>query len=315
MLTQKPLLILGYNRPEKTRQLIDSLRNLQPKTILFAVDGPKYGNSIDELKVCEVEKAVTAIDWKCSVETRFRDSNLGLRKAVVDSVEWAIDRFGCVTVIEDDALPGPEFIQYSEFMLDRYRFENEIAHVNGYNISPPDSLSNREMQNRISIYPASYAWSTWERAWKHFDSNLEWGTSVSIEELARITGSLVGALKWKLNFLDAKAERIDTWAYRWIASMWSKNLKTIGPNINISSYHGWSDGTHTRSRPTWQQLAISKIDWDFLRSENAPLSADESAEKWLSKSVYSENVRGLIRGLFASAALHFLTLKNTNREN
>jgi len=315
MLTQKPLLILGYNRPEKTRQLIDSLRNLQPKTILFAVDGPKYGNSIDELKVCEVEKAVTAIDWKCSVETRFRDSNLGLRKAVVDSVEWAIDRFGCVTVIEDDALPGPEFIQYSEFMLDRYRFENEIAHVNGYNISPPDSLSNREMQNRISIYPASYAWSTWERAWKHFDSNLEWGTSVSIEELARITGSLVGALKWKLNFLDAKAERIDTWAYRWIASMWSKNLKTIGPNINISSYHGWSDGTHTRSRPTWQQLAISKIDWDFLRSENAPLSADESAEKWLSKNVYSENVRGLIRGLFASAALHFLTLKNTNREN
>ncbi len=315
MFSQKPLLILGYNRPQKTTQLINQLRSLEPKTILFAVDGPKHGNSVDELKVREVEKSVTAIDWKCSIETRFRDSNLGLRKAVVDSVEWALDRFGCVTVIEDDALPGPEFIQYSEFMLDRYRLENEIAHINGYNIAPPDSLSNREMQNRISIYPASYAWSTWERAWKHFDSSLEWGTSVSIEELARITGSLVGALKWKLNFLDAKAERIDTWAYRWIASMWSKNLKTIGPNINISSYHGWSDGTHTRSRPTWQQLAISKIDWDLLRSEYVPLSADESAEKWLSKNVYSENVRGLIRGLFASAALHFLTLKNTNREN
>lgn len=315
MISQKPLLILGYNRPQRTTQLINQLRTLEPKTILFAVDGPKHGNSVDELKVREVEKSVTAIDWKCSIETRFRDSNLGLRKAVVDSVEWALDRFGCVTVIEDDALPGPEFIQYSEFMLDRYRFENEIAHINGYNIAPPDSLSNREMQNRISIYPASYAWSTWERAWKHFDSSLEWGTSVSIEELARITGSLFGALKWKLNFLDAKAERIDTWAYRWIASMWSKNLKTIGPNINISSYHGWSDGTHTRSRPTWQQLAISKIDWDLLRSEKVPLSADESAEKWLSKNVYSENVRGLIRGLFASAALHFLTLKNTNREN
>jgi hypothetical protein len=315
MLSQKPLLILGYNRPEKTRQLIDSLRNLQPNTILFSVDGPKCGNSVDALKVLEVEKVVETIDWQCSVETRFRDSNLGLRKAVVDSVNWALDRFGCVTVIEDDALPGPEFIQYSEFMIDRYRFQDEIAHINGYNIAPPDSLTYREMQNRISIYPASYAWSTWARAWKHFDTNLEWGTSVSIEELVGITGSLVGALKWKLNFLDAKAERIDTWAYRWIASMWSKNLKTIGPNINISSYHGWSDGTHTRSQPTWQQLEISNIDWDVLRDENLPISTDESAERWLSSNVYGETVKGLVRGVFASVALHFLTIKNSNHGN
>jgi hypothetical protein len=200
-------------------------------------------------------------------------------------------------------------------MLDRYKFEDGIAHVNGYNIAPPHSLSNREMQNRISIYPASYAWSTWDRAWKHFDPTLEWGSSVSIDELTRITGSLVGALKWKLNFLDAKAERIDTWAYRWIASMWSKNFKTIGPNINISSYHGWSDGTHTRSRSTWQQLAISEINWDALLAEKMPLAADKSAEHWLSDNVYSENLKGLIRGLFASVALHFLSLKNTKRGN
>ena len=315
MLSQKPLLVLGYNRPEKTIQLINQLRTLEPQTILFAVDGPKFGNSIDELKVREVKQAVAAIDWNCSVETRFRDSNLGLRRAVVDSVEWAIDRFGCVTVIEDDALPGPEFIRYSEFMLDRYKFEDGIAHVNGYNIAPPHSLSSREMQNRISIYPASYAWSTWDRAWKHFDSTLEWGSSVSIDELTRITGSLIGALKWKLNFLDAKAERIDTWAYRWIASMWSKNFKTIGPNINISSYHGWSDGTHTRSRSTWQQLAISEINWDALLAEKMPLAADKSAEHWLSDNVYSENLKGLIRGLFASVALHFLSLKNTKPGN
>jgi hypothetical protein len=49
MLSQKPLLVLGYNRPEKTIQLINRLRTLEPQTILFAVDGPKYGNSVDEL--------------------------------------------------------------------------------------------------------------------------------------------------------------------------------------------------------------------------------------------------------------------------
>ena len=162
------------------------------------------------------------------------------------------------------------------------------------------------MQNRTSIYPASYAWATWDRAWNYFDSDLTWGANVSIDELIGITGSLVGALKWKLNFLDAKAERIDTWAYRWIASMWSKKMKTIGPNVNICSYHGWVGGTHTRSQPTWSQLPISDLNWEELLNESPPSISDESAEQWLSTNVYSETVKGLIKGVSASVALQLL---------
>ena len=311
MISNKPLLVLGYNRPDKTIQLVNRLRELKPEIILFSVDGPKLDNADDKSKVHAVENAVHMIDWKCNIETRFRTRNLGLRNAVVDSVSWANERFGCVTVIEDDALPGPDFIQYSNFMLDQYKPHDKIAHINLYNIAPPSSLSYPEMQNRTSIYPASYAWATWDRAWKHFDSDLTWGTNVSIEELTRITGSLVGALKWKLNFLDAKAERIDTWAYRWVASMWSKSMKTIGPNRNICSYHGWVGGTHTRSQPTWSQLPILGLNWEKLLNENSPISSDEFAERWLSTNVYSETVKGLIRGVFASNALRLL--KSFNR--
>jgi hypothetical protein len=308
MLSTKPLLLLGYNRPEKTVRLINELRPLRPSTILFSVDGPKVGNDTDEFKVKEVQRAVGLIDWKCDIDTRFRTENLGLRKAVVDSVNWAIDRFGCVTVIEDDALPGPELVKYSEFMLDRYEFDTDIAHVNNYNIAPTHCLSNHLAQNRASIYPSSYAWSTWERSWRHFDQDLEWGINVSIKELAHITGSLVGALKWKLNFFDAKAERIDTWAYRWISSMWSKNFKTVGPNVNISLYSGWNDGTHTRSRPTWSEIPISNLKWDDLLNEENQLSPDQTADKWLSENVYGETIKGLTKGILASVALQLIQM-------
>jgi bifunctional UDP-N-acetylglucosamine pyrophosphorylase/glucosamine-1-phosphate N-acetyltransferase len=66
---------------------------------------------------------------------------------------------------------------------------------------------------------------------------------------------------------------------------------------------------------TEAELAISEINWDALLAENMPLAADKSAEHWLSDNVYSENLKGLIRGLFASVALHFLSLKNTKPGN
>ena len=45
-------------------------------------------------------------------ETGFRKSNLGLRKAVVDAVNWANSEYGRVIVLEDDVRAGPQMIDF-----------------------------------------------------------------------------------------------------------------------------------------------------------------------------------------------------------
>ena len=296
-----PLLLLAYNRPEKVRRLIDRLRPQAPKTIMVAVDGPKPGNPADEARVLAVREAVGEIDWTDDVETLFRPVNLGLRLAVAGAVTWAVEKHGEVIVLEEDVLPGDLFVPYATHMLERYRDDDRIAHISGYNIVPPHALSTTA-GSRLTRYPESIAWATWGRAWQGFDDSLEWGANVSTAELARITGSRISALRWKQSFADAAANRISTWAYRWIASMWSHGSLTLSPNHNLVTYAGYDEGTNSVLRAPWKELPLFEGGLAAL-DDGAP-ALDPKAEEWVNRVVFGGTAVGLAKGTVVSALLH-----------
>jgi hypothetical protein len=292
-----PVLLLAYNRPEKLLQLIDALRPLQPPLVLISIDGPKTSKPGDHELVANTQKMLDRIDWSTRIETRIRTTNLGLKLAVEDSVNWATSQYGKVIVIEDDACPGPQLVDYLGYMLEKYRTEERVMHISGYNVVPPLFL-NSTTGSRYSKYPESFAWATWEQAWKKYDPLLEWGINVSINELTKITGSRVSALRWKINFCDAASGRIGSWAYRWLASIWSTAGITVAPNQNLMTYTGFAGGTHTFRKPRWDDLPIKHLDYvDSL------VFTDESAEQWTGTRIFRESTIGLVDGVAASAAM------------
>lgn len=298
MQDKTPVLLLGYNRPEQMRGLIRSLAALKPKLILLSVDGPKKNRLKDLELVRQTQGMVNEITWDAEIRTRFRESNLGLRKAVVDSVNWANSEYGKVIVLEDDVRAGPQTLDFLIHNLIKHEEHPQIAHINGYNLVPIDHITDPGEASRISIYPESYAWATWARAWEKYDDDLNWAKNASINDIRRVCGSTVGALRWKQNFADAAAERIDTWAYRWLASMWEQNWKMVSPNRNISSYHGHSDGTHTRTRARFNEIGIEPVKFD----QNYPAN-DPVADRFIAKSVMGETCWKLIRGIAISGVL------------
>ncbi|MEO5921634.1 MAG: hypothetical protein ABIQ01_10890 [Pseudolysinimonas sp.] len=296
-----PLLLLAYNRPEKLRGVVDALRVLKPALVYVVVDGPKAGNPDDAARVQSVRDVVAEIDWTSDVHTRFRESNVGLRRSVVDAVSWVTGEHGQVIVMEDDIVPGPHVIPYLEYMLELYRGDATIAHVSGYNVIPPAELSHPEQLSRRSVYPESYVWATWDRAWKHYDDELRWPGRGDGTALRRITGSRAAAMRWSQNFADARAGRISTWAYRWIASIWSQDAVTVGPNVNLTEYVGHADGTHTFMTPPWDELPLYDGPLGALLVPAGPL--DPKAEAWNNRVVFAGTARGVVRGIAISVAL------------
>ena len=295
-----PLLILAYNRPDKVQRLIERLRSQAPQHLMIAVDGPKPGND-DAARVAAVQKAIGSIDWTDDVETRFRPFNLGLRRAVVDAVSWAVDKHGQAIVIEEDVLPGRHFEGYANHMLENFRDDDRIAHISGYNIVPPDALTANGRHSRLTIYPESVAWATWARSWDTFDDSMEWAMNATVADLAKITGSRVSALRWKQHFSDANSDRISTWAYRWIASMWSKGALTLSPNRNLVTYAGFDEGTNSRMKAPWTELELySGTDIEMLTTD---VERDLRADAWLSANVFGGSAAGVVRGAAISAVL------------
>jgi hypothetical protein len=297
-----PVLILAYNRPAQVRGLVDSLRTLRPMKILVGVDGPKDSQA-DREKVVSVLKEINEINWTDDVEIRSRDINLGIRRAVPDSVGWAIEKYGEAIVLEDDVRPGPEFFQFMNFALRKYRNSEQVGHVSGYNLVPKEFISHPETSIRFSLYPESYAWATWNRAWVNYSDSLDWALQLSSRELTNVVGSWLGAKVWRFNFTDASSDAISTWAYRWVASLWKNKLVSISPNRNISSYTGRDGGTHTRTPGSWKELGIESI--NSLESPVFP-TIDGKADKWIGKNVFRSSPLGSIRRMAESNVLTLL---------
>ena len=302
-----PVVVIAYNRPDKVKRLISRLEELRPSNIIFAVDGPKVGKPADAVKVAEVQSLVNIFSWTDKVETRFRPTNLGLRAAVTDVVSHAVSQYGQAIILEEDTLPGKNWFPYAQEMLTRYRSESSIEHISGYNLVPEKFQTNPGQGSRLSRYPESIAWATWDRAWEKFDGSLEWAMNASIQELATIVGSTSGALRWKQNFADAEAGRISTWAYRWIASMWSRGSFVLSPNQNLVTYAGYDEGTNSLMKAPWSELDLFEGSQDISISGEPKF--DSIADKWVGKTVFSETPFGVCRGVAISAALELRKFK------
>jgi hypothetical protein len=245
---------------------------------------------------------VETIDWTDKVETRFRATNMGLQAAVTDAVTHAVSQSGQAVILEDDTAPGPLWIPYAQAMLDRHRNNSTIEHISGYNLVPDSVMAHPGRGSRLSRYPESFAWATWDRAWNQFDGTLDWALNASLGDLQKIVGSRAGALRWKQNFLDAEAGRISSWAYRWISSMWSRGSFVLSPNANLITYTGFDEGTHTVMKAPWNELPLFEGPLEALVDEREP-QVDERVDEWVGKKVFAETLYGVTRGVAISAVL------------
>lgn len=310
-MSDAPVLITAFNRPALTKNLIASLRPSQPKKIIFAVDGPRSGQDLDAKRVRETQDLVAEFNWNCKLETIFRPTNLGLRFAVADAVSHVTSKFGKVIVVEDDIEVGPNFLSYMQNSLNRYESDGSIAHINGYVVVPRQMLQFPEADRRTR-YIESFAWATWERSWELYDPNLTWAKDVSIRDLSRALGSTLAALRWKQTFGDASRELINTWAYRWLATIWSRGWCAVTPPFNLVRYFGWTGGTHTRRKARWQEQPVSQTTMDLDgRCDSGFIGLDTKVERWLGRSVFGETVDGVVKGALASGLLAIK--KNVNR--
>ena len=287
-----PILILGFRRPANINRIIDAIRSDAPKLIYFAVDGPRLGKAEEDNLVLQTQKAIENIDWECEVRVRFRDQNLGIRKAVPDAVSWALESSSEVIVIEDDAIPGPDLLEFMRNQLEKFRDDTCVAHVSGYNLVPDEKLSNASDLVRLSIYPESYLWGTWAESWKMYNDSIDDYGSI----VRKMSFNRAEKVIWRINFRMAQNELIQSWAYRWIASMWRENKVCISPNVNLTTYVGSQDGTHTRRKSRVVELEVMDAD---ARKWSSFTRIDELADKWISRKIFHSNPSGL--------CMHFLT--------
>jgi hypothetical protein len=240
--------------------------------------------------VLATRSIINEIDWIPDIRICYHESNIGLRPAIECGMKLVFETFDKVIVCEDDIILGGQFINFLTHNLTKFESDLRIGHISGYNNVPIEFITDPSKAYRFSIYPESYAWATWKRSWKYYDPTLTWGAKISWKTLSLITQSRLGGIVWKNHFHEAYIGRLNSWAFRWVASLWQNNLLSVSPNRNLITYTGRTDGTHTFRESQWLEIPIEELPLE-IPSEN---HQDVSADKWTQRIVFYGTPKGLL---------------------
>jgi hypothetical protein len=254
-----PILFLIFNRPDTAQKVFDVIREVQPKYLFIAADGPRKNKPNDIQRCKETRTIVNQIDWECEVKTLFRDENLGCGKAVSSAITWFFDNVEEGIILEDDCLPNLSFFPYCEELLERYRENEEVMVISGSN------WYSEVVPSNVSYYFASilsiWGWATWKNTWQKyvFDANEIRPKQFKLALNYYLSDHRIKRYWWWRFYLMRKY-KIDTWDYQLFFSIIINGGLSIVPCKNMISNIGFNENaTHTFNADNRSNLPTFEI--------------------------------------------------------
>lgn len=240
-----PVLVIAFNRPAHTRQILEAVKNAKPTKIYLALDGPRSQNTNDEKSRQEILETFKSINWDCEVDTLIRTNNLGCKIGVSSAITWFFEHEEQGIILEDDCLPSTDFFGFCGDMLERYKGEESIMQINGVNYQHGQHRGSADYY--FSRIPHVWGWATWRRAWKLYDIEMNGLEDFFDQDIYKSIINYKNARKfWEPSLTATKQGEVNTWDYQWVFSIWKNNGLTIMPNYNLISNIGFDQlATHT----------------------------------------------------------------------
>lgn len=245
---QTPVAFFIFNRPEQTVRVFNEIRRAKPRRLLIVADGPR-ANRAGEADACDLTRrlVLNRIDWDCDVQTNFSDVNLGCKRRVSSGLDWVFSQCPEAIILEDDCLPEPSLFAFFDEMLARYRDDERIMMVTGFN---PLGQWKREQQSYHFSYCGSiWGWASWARAWAHYDVEMRRFADPDCQQRVREVFAEPELYEGRLKSYDAVHRgTVDTWDMQWSFSRIIREGLSVVPSVNLISNIGFGEGaTHTHN--------------------------------------------------------------------
>lgn len=253
-----PVALIIFNRPDCAARVLNAIAQSRPKKLLVVADGPRPDRPDDVQKCAAARAVIESVNWDCEVLTDFSGVNLGCKKRVETGLNWVFDQVEEAIILEDDCLPDPSFFPFCEELLERYRDDERVMMISGFNFfghtpSPRQSYY-------FSFLGSTWGWAAWRRAWLLNDPDLErWPLVVESKLIDHLFPDPVHARYWYdiINRLQ-DGRLTDTWDFQWQLSCWANSGFRIFPETSMISNIGFGeDATHTFGQNPFDYKAMS----------------------------------------------------------
>jgi hypothetical protein len=249
-----PILLITFNRPNHVRQVLTEILKQEPQELYVCQDGAREGNNNDRIKcqgvrdvVDELTSAYATIHPEFTLYTLHLPHNYGCGPGPAAGISWFFEHVEMGIIIEDDAVPHPDFFEYASTLLEKYKDDESVRAIGSmklYDETFGDGSYYFSMMNRTLC-----AWASWRRAWKYFDYEMK---QYSVKDL-NLAMKKYGATLREREYWQERLEEIrrdclggSSWDQQFWMTIWLTGGKGICPNSNLSTNIGFDEfGTHT----------------------------------------------------------------------
>jgi hypothetical protein len=298
-ITKSPVLLIVFNRPEKTRLALEAIRQAKPSRLYIASDGPRKDHVSDHENVSAVRSMISSISWQYPIRTFYRDKNAGCKRAVSEAIDWFFqyEEFGII--LEDDIMPNQTFFRFMDLALAKYENNPLVGMITGHAVN--SSITKEELRVRFSHYALVWGWATWRKVWLLYDSNLKhWDNSNQGFLKNYRHSSRLFVEMWANIFDSVKMGRVDTWDYQLNYLLMSHGLYCVAPPCSLIQNIGFDhQATHTTGRrPLWasssRELDADKIK---LTAPKHSINYDKLIGKEIFGITYVSRVKHMLKRL------------------
>jgi hypothetical protein len=256
------VLFLVFNRLDTTKRVFEAIRKAKPPRLYIASDGARENKKGEAEKVKAVRNFITQnIDWDCEFKMLYRDQNLGCNYAVSGALSWFFENEEQGIILEDDCLPCQSFFWFCENLLERYRDDERVGQISGFNILQ----KNEGFRESYTFLTGGsiWGWATWRRVYLQYETY----NSASVDEIFQcileFTDDFNESVHIRKNLDLVRAGLLSSWAYDWGAMLKANSQLSISPSVNLIINVGFGeDATHTTSGiwvPDSKDIDVQKL--------------------------------------------------------
>lgn len=240
-----PIALFAYRRPAHLARTIDALlSNPEARhTPLFVFsDAPKDAEAAPG--VDEVRCLLRGLQGFAEIRLVCREHNFGLARNITGGVSSVLAHSERVIVVEDDILVSPHFLRFMNDALALYRDAPRVGSISGF-FYPTDQI----LPETFFVRGADcWGWATWRDRWQVYNPD---GRALLAQLRAQNLVhqfDLDGAMGFTRMLEEQIAQKNDSWAVRWHASCYLRNLLTLYPARSLVANIGNDgSGTHVKA--------------------------------------------------------------------
>lgn len=239
-----PIVIFAYKRLDKITNCINSIKNnidADKSDVYVFSDGYKSDN--DKSGVLAVRKYLAEMKANHpfnSLTIIEQSKNNGLANSIIDGVSHLLEKYERVIVLEDDLVLHPDCIRYMNEALEYYNDNPNYGSISAYS-EPLTGLDAYPHDVYVLKKGDCWGWATWRNRWICADWELSsfkayLKDKARRHEFSHLQYDLEDQLWWQY---EGKS---DTWAARWLYSMYMNDLWTVYPKESLITNQGF-DGS------------------------------------------------------------------------